>query len=110
MQQNVTFQRHLAISDLGSDARQQVSFLVNGVLVPTRKVHVLPGLSDVFFQGPRQEGKVAVHRPMGPLGMAILAGSLQKWKDTSVIPLNARQQVGRVLLLDRSEGMDKGQG
>jgi hypothetical protein len=66
------------------------------------------GLGYVLFQGPGHERKVAVERPLGPLRMTVLAGSLKELKHTRIVQLDAGQKSLRVLLFDRSEGMDQG--
>ncbi len=99
MKQSVTGERHLPVSHLAGNPRQQVRLLVRRILAPSREVHMPPGIRHILLQRPRDAGQVTIQRPFCLLRMAVRASALQHGKRASI----SRQRTLRLLPANRPE-------
>ncbi len=69
--------RHLLVSDHWPNLGQYVLAILNAVLVPFRHVPVASSILHILLDQPGDWSHVAIRRPRGSFGMAVLARTLQ---------------------------------
>src|SRR5258708_2363004 len=90
MHECVSVWRHLSAPNGCADPAQQLLLLLDCVFVPMREIHSTAGLRDIALDHPRDRGDVAIPRPLGFFGVAVLARTFHQgrneWNDLNGRP------------------------
>ena len=68
----VSVGRHLAAPNGGSNACEEILLFLDRIFTPVREIHVAASLAHIALHQPGHWSDMAVPRPLGLFGMAVL--------------------------------------